>query len=172
MDGKRNAVLFTAAFFLLAFVLLGCTLGMQLSLRAELDALPAAQEVQTTADPAETLASADTPDEASLSLTELETNASEASAGQLEQPAQTTRSRTAAVRTETTRRQAATTTEKSTQLSEVLVVNTNSKKIHSPDCSYVRNMKEENRAEISSAQLEEYLANGYSMCAHCEGYVQ
>ena len=33
-------------------------------------------------------------------------------------------------------------------------------------------MKEENRAEISSAQLEEYLANGYSMCAHCEGYVQ
>ena len=84
----------------------------------------------------------------------------------------TSRSRTAAVRTETTRRQAATTTEKSTQLSEVLVVNTNSKKIHSPDCSYVRNMKEENRAEISSAQLEEYLANGYSMCAHCEGYVQ
>ena len=43
MDGKRNVVLFTAAFFLLAFVLLGCTLGMQLSLRAELDALPAAQ---------------------------------------------------------------------------------------------------------------------------------
>ena len=171
MDGKRNAVLFTAAFFLLAFVLLGCTLGMQLSLRAELDALPAAQEAQTTADPAETLASADAPYEASLVLTQTQPAASIAE--QPEMTGQTTsRSRTAAVRTETTRRQAATTTEKSTQLSEVLVVNTNSKKIHSPDCSYVRNMKEENRAEISSAQLEEYLANGYSMCAHCEGYVQ
>lgn len=171
MDGKRNAVLFTAAFFLLAFVLLGCTLGMQLSLRAELDALPTAQEAQTTADPAETLASADAPNEASLVLTQTQPAASIAE--QTETSGQTTsRSRTAAVRTETTRRQAATTTEKSTQLSEVLVVNTNSKKIHSPDCSYVRNMKEENRAEISSAQLEEYLANGYSMCAHCEGYVQ
>lgn len=171
MDGKRNALLFTAAFFLLAFVLLGCTLGMQLSLRAELDALPAAQEAQTTADPAETLASADAPNEASLVLTQTQPAASIAE--QPEMTGQTTsRSRTAAVRTETTRRQAATTTEKSTQLSEVLVVNTNSKKIHSPDCSYVRNMKEENRAEISSAQLEEYLANGYSMCAHCEGYVQ
>lgn len=171
MDGKRNAVLFTAAFFLLAFVLLGCTLGMQLSLRAELDALPAAQEAQTTADPAETLASADAPNEASLVLTQTQPAASIAE--QTEMTGQTTsRSRTGAVRTETTRRQAATTTEKSTQLSEVLVVNTNSKKIHSPDCSYVRNMKEENRAEISSAQLEEYLANGYSMCAHCEGYLQ
>lgn len=171
MDGKRNALLFTAAFFLLAFVLLGCTLGMQLSLRTTLDALPAAQEAQTTADPAETLAFADAPNEASLVLTQTQPAASIAE--QTEMTGQTTsRSRTAAVRTETTRRQAATTTEKSTQLSEVLVVNTNSKKIHSPDCSYVRNMKEENRAEISSAQLEEYLANGYSMCAHCEGYVQ
>ena len=76
MDGKRNVVLFTAAFFLLAFVLLGCTLGMQLSLRAELDALPAAQEAQTTADPAETLASADAPNEASLVLTQTQPAAS------------------------------------------------------------------------------------------------
>ena len=96
MDGKRNAVLFTAAFFLLAFVLLGCTLGMQLSLRAELDALPAAQEVQTTADPAETLASADAPNEASLVLTQTQPAASIAE--QPEMTGQTTsRSRTAAV---------------------------------------------------------------------------
>ncbi len=167
MNGKRNATLFTAAFFLLAFVLLGCTLGMQFSLRATLDALPESQNSEAKVTVTETLAPTAVSDESPLPLTESETTAPVDSVQQTEPTTQRNR----AVRTATTRRQT-TTTEKSTQLSEVLVVNTNSKKIHSPDCSYVKNMKEENRLEISAEQLEEYLNDGYSMCAHCKGYVQ
>lgn len=55
------------------------------------------------------------------------------------------------------------------QLSEQLVVNTNTKKIHSPDCSYAKNMKPENRADISAGDLQSYLDNGYALCGHCEG---
>ncbi len=53
------------------------------------------------------------------------------------------------------------------QLSEQLVVNTNTKKIHSPDCSYAK--KPENRADISAGDLQSYLDNGYALCGHCEG---
>ena len=55
------------------------------------------------------------------------------------------------------------------QLSEQLVVNTNTKKIHSPDCSYAKNIKPENRADISAGDLQSYLDNGYALCGHCEG---
>lgn len=58
---------------------------------------------------------------------------------------------------------------KTKQLSEQLVVNTNTKKIHSPDCSYAKNMKPENRADISAGDLQSYLNNGYALCGHCEG---
>lgn len=62
-----------------------------------------------------------------------------------------------------------TTTKKPKQLSEQLVVNTNTKKIHSPDCSYAKNIKPENRADISAGDLQSYLENGYALCGHCEG---
>lgn len=63
----------------------------------------------------------------------------------------------------------ATETEKPKQLSEQLVVNTNTRKIHSPDCSYAKNIKPDNRADISAGDLQEYLDNGYALCGHCEG---
>lgn len=59
--------------------------------------------------------------------------------------------------------------EKTKQLSEQLVVNTNTKKIHSPDCSFAKNIKPENRAEITAGDLQGYLENGYTLCGHCEG---
>ncbi|MGN0571216.1 MAG: hypothetical protein ACI4K9_03435 [Candidatus Fimenecus sp.] len=61
------------------------------------------------------------------------------------------------------------TTEKNTEISQILIVNTNTKKIHSPDCSYAQNIKEENRAEISRDELPAYEQNGYTLCGHCKG---
>lgn len=68
-----------------------------------------------------------------------------------------------------TKTTAAPTAEKHTEISAILVVNTNTKKIHSPDCAYAKNMKPENRAEIQSAELSAYEANGYALCGHCKG---
>lgn len=62
-----------------------------------------------------------------------------------------------------------TSVEKPKQLSEQLVVNTNTKKIHSPDCSFAQNIKPENRTEITAGDLQDYLENGYTLCGHCEG---
>ncbi len=61
-------------------------------------------------------------------------------------------------------------TEKSTEIDSVLIVNKNSKKIHSSSCSYVLRMKDENKAVISSDELAQYLENGYTMCGVCHGY--
>lgn len=52
-----------------------------------------------------------------------------------------------------------------TEIDTVLVVNKNSKKIHSSTCSYAKNMKEENKAVISSDELQAYLDKGYSVLA-------
>lgn len=51
------------------------------------------------------------------------------------------------------------------------VINKNSKKIHLKDCSFVGRMKEENRQyeSLNQAELEEYLQNGYTLCAVCGG---
>lgn len=65
-----------------------------------------------------------------------------------------------------------TTAEKNTELSPVLVVNTNTKKIHSPNCTYVQRMKSENRAEIEREDLPAYLQDGYTLCGVCKGYAQ
>lgn len=163
MDGKRKTILFTAAFFLLAFALLLCTLFMQLSLRGRLESLPLLS-AQTLSDTV-----TETPTAAGTAQTRPHSTAPETQAAQ---PAveQTVRHTPATTRTET--KAARTTTEKSTRLADTLVVNTNSKKIHSPDCAYVRNMNPENRAEIPAEELSAYLSDGYAMCAHCEGYVQ
>lgn len=57
-----------------------------------------------------------------------------------------------------------------TEIDTVLVVNKNSKKIHSSTCSYAKNMKEENKAVISSDELQDYLDKGYTVCTRCKCY--
>lgn len=49
------------------------------------------------------------------------------------------------------------------------VLNTNSKKIHSPDCRYATSMKEENKKVVENADLDELLAQGYEVCSVCGG---
>ena len=62
------------------------------------------------------------------------------------------------------------TTAESTELDSVLIINTNSKKIHSSTCSYARNIKEENKIAVSSDELQSYLNDGYTVCSRCKGY--
>lgn len=57
-----------------------------------------------------------------------------------------------------------------TEIDTILVVNKNSKKIHSSTCSYAKNMKEENKAVISSDELQAYLDKGYTVCTRCKCY--
>lgn len=45
--------------------------------------------------------------------------------------------------------------------------NVNTKKIHSPSCSYAMRTSSENKKEISSSELSSYLNNGYSICSKC-----
>lgn len=59
--------------------------------------------------------------------------------------------------------------EKHTEISPILLVNTNTKKIHSPDCAHAQNIKEENRAQITREELSAYEQNGYTLCGHCKG---
>lgn len=57
-----------------------------------------------------------------------------------------------------------------TEIDTVLVVNKNSKKIHSSTCSYAKNMKEENKVVISSDELQDYLDKDYTVCTRCKCY--
>lgn len=70
---------------------------------------------------------------------------------------------------ETKRSAENTTAERNTEISQTLIVNENTKKIHSPDCSYAQNIKAENRTEISRDNLSAYTQNGYTLCGHCKG---
>lgn len=47
------------------------------------------------------------------------------------------------------------------------VLNTNSKKIHSPSCRYAQSMKEENKQTVTDISLEELQAQGYEICSVC-----
>lgn len=49
------------------------------------------------------------------------------------------------------------------------VINTNSKKIHSPNCSSAINTKEENKKTVvlSDAEFQQYLNDGYTVCSRC-----
>ncbi len=60
-------------------------------------------------------------------------------------------------------------TEKNTEISPILTVNTSTKKIHSPDCAYAQNIKAENRAQIQKDELPAYEEKGYALCGHCKG---
>ncbi|MGN0520111.1 MAG: hypothetical protein ACI4LB_05165 [Candidatus Fimenecus sp.] len=47
------------------------------------------------------------------------------------------------------------------------VLNTNSKKIHSPTCRYAASMQETNKQVVTDKTLEELLNEGYSICSVC-----
>lgn len=50
------------------------------------------------------------------------------------------------------------------------VINTSSKKIHYPSCSYASNIKDENKLTVNLTQDElksQYLSNGYVFCSKC-----
>ena len=51
------------------------------------------------------------------------------------------------------------------------VINKNSKKIHTKDCSFVDRMKEENKqiVQLTNDELNNYLNDGYTTCSSCGG---
>lgn len=51
------------------------------------------------------------------------------------------------------------------------VINTNSKKIHSPDCASAIRTKEENKktVKLSDEELQSYIKDGYDICKICGG---
>ncbi|MCH5192213.1 MAG: hypothetical protein J1F23_08630 [Oscillospiraceae bacterium] len=51
------------------------------------------------------------------------------------------------------------------------VINTNSKKIHKSNCSYVSSMNDSNKLVVSltDAEHSEYLSSGYTACSRCGG---
>lgn len=51
------------------------------------------------------------------------------------------------------------------------VLNTSSKKIHLPDCTFVGRTKEENKktVKLSNDELKQYKNDGYTMCKTCGG---
>ena len=64
--------------------------------------------------------------------------------------------------------------EKATESEEVnadknaeYVLNTSSKKIHSPECSGVKNMSEKNKQVVKGDKLSSYINNGYEICENC-----
>ncbi len=58
-----------------------------------------------------------------------------------------------------------------TKQGKTYVINTSSKKIHKPDCSFIARTKEENKKTVvlSDEQLKEYINNGYQICKTCGG---
>lgn len=50
---------------------------------------------------------------------------------------------------------------------KIYVLNTNSKKIHSPSCRYAQSMKDENKQTVTEISLEELQAQGYEICSVC-----
>ena len=64
--------------------------------------------------------------------------------------------------------------EKATESEEVnadknaeYVLNTSSKKIHSPECSEAKNMSEKNKQVVKGDKLSSYINNGYEICENC-----
>lgn len=169
MNKAHLRTAFIAVTFFLTFFCLSATFLLQMRMQKTLDTI-AALPVQTTAAASETRAQAsglptDSPDASRLEATS-ETKV--AAAAVHTKNAQTTRRATAL----TTRKTVTTTAPRTTQLSARLVLNTNSKKIHSPDCPYAKNIKDANRGEISADELDAYLNEGYEFCQHCKGYTR
>lgn len=58
-------------------------------------------------------------------------------------------------------------TENAPQSDNKYVLNTNSKKIHSPSCRYAETMQETNKQVVTDKTLEQLLSEGYSKCSVC-----
>lgn len=50
---------------------------------------------------------------------------------------------------------------------QTYVLNTSSKKIHSPTCRYAQSMNESNKETVSGVSLADLEAQGYSVCSVC-----
>ena len=63
------------------------------------------------------------------------------------------------------------TTTKPQSKTKTYVINKNSKKIHTNDCSFVDRMKEENKqiVQLTNDELNNYLNDGYTTCSSCGG---
>ncbi len=55
----------------------------------------------------------------------------------------------------------------SLQNGTVYVLNTSSKKIHSPACRYAQSMNSENKQIVENTSLEALISQGYTVCAVC-----
>ena len=84
---------------------------------------------------------------------------------------QTTKKNTQTSSTTSTTTNKNETTTKQQSKTKTYVINKNSKKIHTKDCSFVDRMKEENKqtVHLTSDELNEYINNGYSTCSSCGG---
>ncbi len=71
----------------------------------------------------------------------------------------------------TTKPNQTTTTTKPQSKIKTYVINKNSKKIHTKDCSFVDRMKEENKqtVQLTRDELNNYLNDGYTTCSSCGG---
>ena len=71
----------------------------------------------------------------------------------------------------TTKPNQTTTTTKPQSKIKTYVINKNSKKIHTKDCSFVDRMKEENKqiVQLTNDELNNYLNDGYTTCSSCGG---
>ena len=176
MNKTHLRTAFIAVTFFLTFFCLAATFLLQMRMQKTLDTI-AALPVQTTVAASETRAqvSGSPSDFSGLPTESPDASRLEAASETKVAPAavqtknvQTT-GRTTAL---TTKRTVTTTAPRTTQLSARLVLNTNSKKIHSPDCAYAKNIKDANRSEISADELDAYLNEGYEFCQHCKGYAR
>lgn len=63
------------------------------------------------------------------------------------------------------------TTTKPQSKTKTYVINKNSKKIHTKDCSFVDRMNEENKqiVQLTNDELNNYLNDGYTTCSSCGG---
>lgn len=175
MNKAHLRTAFIAVTFFLTFFCLSATFLLQMRMQKTLDTI-AALPAQTTAAPSETRAQASgLPTDSSPLPTDSSgasrlDNASKATVAPspvgTKSPKTTLHAASAATRKPTT------TAPRSTQISAQLILNTNTKKIHSPDCAYAKNIKAENRGEISAAELDAYLNEGYEFCQHCKGYTR
>lgn len=163
MDEKAKRKLSVAVTLFLSCLLLIASFGLQIQTKNALNDL-AAVSVQTQRTPMSEIST--------LLSTALSAPSTEASVAQIQNSETVSQAVTVTKQAHTTKAVKGTTqkpTEKNTEISQILIVNTNTKKIHSPDCAYAQNIKEENRAQISREELSAYEQNGYALCGHCKG---
>lgn len=168
MSKEQKKTLLIAVTFLMTFLCLGATFVLQLRMQETLESL--AELPNQTVSAKESAAAESEPAAVSESTEPpLSLEVSAVAAAQTDGSTANTSAATRVTAAKTQTTETTTAPPRPTEISAVLVINKNSKKIHSPTCSYVKNMKEENRGEISSAELDAYLAQGYTLCQRCKG---